>query len=93
MEDEVLTAHDDVTPRHYEALALVNEKVVMSGSQLAHLMYKNQSATQRASELLCGLVFVGLLEQYQAFPPMFTCTEKGEKYLADVPRPVKPFTL
>lgn len=84
---------EELTPREYEALSLVNEKIIMDGSKLAHLMYGNQSGMGRACELLAHLTFSGLIEMYQTYPPRFTCTEKGEEYLRDTPKPVKPFAF
>lgn len=84
---------EELTPREYQALSLVNEKIVMDGPTLAHIMYKNQTALPRCFELLNNLTVAGYVHMFQMFPPKFACTEKGEEYLAAQPKPLKPFSL
>lgn len=91
MEEEKVYA--ELTPREWQALTLVNEKIVLSPQQLAHLMYGSQSAVNRALSLLEALVYAGYVQALGRIGNFkYATTEAGEDYIENAPKPAKPFT-
>jgi predicted transcriptional regulator len=84
----------ELTPREWEVLRLVNEKIQVSSETLAHLIHGRQTATPRIVGILLELWSKGLVKQGSKVNEYkWTATEEGENLLENQPRPVKPFAL